>query len=101
MNNDYKNRDYTMRGGKDAEIANKRQRMGEAQHSQKDAFVQREQNARKSLEGRAPMMEDRFMKMDASMMNNGAHAQKLARSITAGLDKRAYPVNGDVDESQD
>lgn len=98
---DYKNRDYTLRGGKDAAIANKRQKMGEAQHSQKDAFVKGEQNAMKSMEGRAPMMEDRFMKFDASMMNNGAHAQRLASSLTAGLDKKAFPVNGNVDESQD
>ena len=101
MDNDYKNRDYTLRNGKDAEIANKRQKMAEAQHNYKDSFVKAEQGKVKQYDGRAPVMEDRYMKFDATMMNNGYHAQELAERITAGLDKVAFPVRGNPDKAQD
>jgi hypothetical protein len=96
-----KNRDYTLRGGKDAEIANNRQRMGEEQHSGSDAFVRAEQAKMKGMAGRAPKMDDRYMKFDACMINNGAHAQELAKDLTRGIDHLAYPVRQKVDESQD
>ncbi len=101
MNDDYKNRDYTLRGGKDAAIANRRQSMGEAQHSEKDAFVKREQARDKAMDGKAPIMEDRYMKFDACMMNNGAHAQKFGNQLTAGLDKDAFPVNPNVNRMEE
>jgi hypothetical protein len=66
--------------------------MGEAQHSGANAFVKREQDMDKSMDGRAPEMEDRYMKFDACMMNNGLHAQELAVEITRGMDKQAFPV---------
>lgn len=96
MNDDYKNRDYTLRGGKDAAIANRRQSMGEAQANGKDAFVKAEQAKLKPMGGKAPMMEDRYMKFDACMMNNGAHAQEFAKKLTTDLDKVAFPVRQEV-----
>lgn len=101
MNDDYKNRDYTLRGGKDAAIANKRQGMGEAQHSEKNSFVKQEQGKLAPMAGKAPMMEDRYMKFDACMMNNGAHAQKFGNQLTAGLDKTAFPVNPNVNSMEE
>ena len=101
MDNDYTRRDYTLRGGKDAAIADKRQRMGEEQHSRKNSMVKQDQNEMKSMEGRAPEMADRYMKFDACMTNNGAHAQEFARTLTKGLDKKAFPVRDFVDMSQD
>ena len=101
MNDDYKNRDYTLRGGKDAAIANKRQSMAEAQHSNKDAFVKASQAKTAPLGGKAPILEDRYMKFDACMINNGAHAQEFGIRLTEGLDKRAFPVRGSVDRMEE
>lgn len=75
--------------------------MGQAQHDGSDAFVKSEQAKLKSKSGRAPILEDRYMKFDACMINNGAHAQELARNLTKGLDKDAFPVRQRADESQD
>ena len=86
------NRDYTLRGGKDAAISNNRQKMEQAEHGGKNEFVKREQMAMKSMVGKAPMMEDRYYKFDACQMNDGMHAQEFARDITKGLDKKAFPV---------
>jgi hypothetical protein len=75
--------------------------MGESQHDASDAFVKSEQAKLASKGGRAPMMEDRYMKFDACMANNGYHAQELASKLTAGIDKEAFPVKGNADASQD
>lgn len=75
--------------------------MGEEQHSGADAFVRSEQAKMKSMEGRAPMMDNRYMKFDACMSNNGAHAQEFAKNLTSGIDHLAYPVRQKPDESQD
>jgi len=96
-----KNRDYTIRGGKEAQITNNRQRMAESQHSQSNSFVKAEQAKSKKYAGKAPMMEERYYKFDACMMNNGAHAQKLAKDITKGIDHDAFPVRQNPDEMQD
>ena len=87
-----KNRDYTLRGGKEAEITNNRQRMAVSQHSQTDAFVKDEQAKTKKYAGKAPEMENRYYKFDACMMNNGEHAQRLAKDITKDIDHVAFPV---------
>ena len=42
--------------------------------------------------GRAPKLEERSMEFNAYMCNNGEHAEELAREITGGLDKVAFPV---------
>jgi hypothetical protein len=75
--------------------------MGEAQHNAANAFVKSEQNKERGIDGRAPEMEDRYMKFDACMVNNGMHAQELAVRITKGMDKEAFPVRNDPDELQD
>ena len=87
-----KRNDYTMRDGKDAAIAKRRHQMGEAQHDSANAFVKREQLSIKAKGGRAPELKEKSMQFDAYMCNNGEHAQELARDITKGLDKEAFPV---------
>lgn len=96
-----KNRDYTLRGGKEAQISNNRQRMAQSQHSETNSFVKSEQEKTKKLAGKAPMMEERYYRFDACMMNNGAHAQELAKEITRGIDHEAFPVRQKPDEMQD
>lgn len=96
-----KNRDYTLRGGKEAQITNNRQRMAESQHSESNSFVKSEQEKTKRMAGRAPEMEERYYKFDACMMNNGEHAQRLAKEITSGIDHDAFPVRQKPDEMQD
>jgi hypothetical protein len=39
------------------------------------------------------------MEFNANMANNGAHAQRLAVSLTKGLDKVAYPVDGEGNDA--
>jgi hypothetical protein len=96
-----KNRDYTLRGGKDASIMNKRQMMGETQHSGANAHVKAEQAAVKSMGGKNPDMDERFMKFNANMTNNGYHAQEFGKKLTSDMDKTAYPFRQDCDSSQD
>lgn len=84
--------DYTMRPGKEARIKMNRDKMGEAQHSAADAFVKREQAAVKPMAGKDPKLQAKFMEFNAEMVSDGKHAQSFARSLTSGLDKKAFPV---------
>ncbi len=43
-------------------------------------------------QGKDPKLDKKYMDYCAPMMNNGEHAQAFARSLTAGLDKSAFPV---------
>lgn len=75
--------------------------MAETQHSESNSFVKAEQAKVKHLAGRPPEMEDRYYKFDACMMNNGMHAQELAKGLTKGIDHEAFPVRQKPDEMQD
>lgn len=83
---------YDNMPGKEAMIANSRQKRLESEHSQKDAFVKKVQAEQAMNAGRAPMLKAEAMDFNAYMCNNGEHAQEFARSLTAGLDKKAFPV---------
>lgn len=83
---------YDNNPGKDAAMAKVRQSRMEAEHSSKDAFVKREQASIKAKGGKAPKLEAASLEFNAYMCNNGEHAQELARTITKGLDKEAFPV---------
>src|SRR5690606_17633159 len=96
-----KNRDYTLRGGKEAQITNNRQRMAQSQHSDSDSFVKAEQAKTKKYAGKAPIMEDKYYMFNANMMNNGEHAQRLAKNLTSDIDHDAFPVRQKPDEMQD
>lgn len=85
--------------GKDAAIANMRQKRLEAEHSAKNAFVKKVQAEQARHAGRPPKLEEKAMEFNAYMCNNGEHAQRLAKGITKGLDKVAFPVDGEGDDS--
>ncbi len=84
--------DYTMRNGKDAAIARNRHRMEDAQHNASNQFVQKQQDAVKSMGGKPPELKDESMQFNAYMCNNGEHAQELARKLTSDIDHKAFPV---------
>lgn len=94
-----KNR-YDFNPGKEAAIANTRQKRLEAEHSMNDAFVKKQQAMLSKHAGKAPKLEGKAMEFDAYMCNNGMHAQEMAVKLTAGLDKVAFPVKpGGRDDS--
>jgi hypothetical protein len=85
--------------GKDAAMLNTRQSRYEAEHSRKNEFVKREQAERDKYAGRKPMMKNDLMEMNATVQNTGAWAQEFGKRVTAGLDKVAFPVDGEGDDS--
>lgn len=85
--------------GKDAAIANTRQRRYESEHSAKNAFVKREQAAVDKYAGRRPEMKSDLMEFNAEMQNTGSWAQGLGKRLTAGIDHVAFPVDGEGDDS--
>lgn len=85
--------------GKEAAISNTRQRRYESEHSAKNAFVKREQMNKDKYAGRKPEMKADMFEFNANMQNNGAWAQEFGRKLTAGLDKVAFPVDGEGDDS--
>lgn len=80
-------------------IANRRQQRFESIHSGKDAFVKRQQAALDKYAGKRPDLKAESLKFNAYMCNDGAHAQEFGRKLTAGLDKTAFPVDGQGDDS--
>lgn len=80
-------------------MANVRQKRFESQHSAKDMFVKKVQAQQAAHAGRAPKMNPEMMDFCAYMSNNGEHAQELGKKLTMGLDKVAFPVDGNGDDS--
>lgn len=78
--------------GKEAAIARVRQSRFEAEHKNKDAFVKKQQAELSKHAGVAPKLEPPMMDFCSYMSNNGEHAQEVARDLTMGLDKVAFPV---------
>lgn len=90
---------YDGNPGKEAAIANTRQGRLQSQHSGKDAFVKAEQAATDKYAGKKPTMKADMFMFNAEMQNNGEWAQNFGKKLTAGLDKVAFPVNGQGDDS--
>jgi len=90
---------YDGNPGKEAAIMNRRQSRLEAQHAGKDAFVKREQAALDKYAGKKPMMKADLMEFNAEMQNTGKWAQEFGKKLTMGLDKVAFPVDGQGDDS--
>lgn len=90
---------YDGNPGKEAAIANVRQGRFESQHMGKDNFVKKEQAAVKQYAGKKPSMKPDMFEFNANMQNNGAWAQDFGKKLTAGLDKVAFPVDGQGDDS--
>lgn len=78
--------------GKEAGIANVRQKRMEAEHSARDAFVKKVQAQQAMHAGRPPKLEEKAMHFNSYMCNNGEHAQELARDVSRGMDKVAFPL---------
>lgn len=85
--------------GKDAALANTRQSRFEREHSEKNAFVKKEQAALDKYSGKKPNLKSDLMEFNANMQNTGAWAQGFGKKLTAGLDKVAFPVDGEGDDS--
>lgn len=78
--------------GKEAAIANNRQKRFESEHSSSNAHVKKVQAAQSKNAGKNPDLKGEAMEFNAYMCNNGMHAQELTREVTKGLDKVAFPV---------
>jgi hypothetical protein len=83
---------YDNAPGKEASIANVRQKRYESEHAVNNAFVKKVQNEQSRHGGKEPKLMGEAMEFNAYMCNNGMHAQKLAKEITKGLDPVAFPV---------
>lgn len=57
-----------------------------------NAFVKQEQNTMKQMMGDRPGVKPEYNKFNANMVNDGDLAQKIARKVTTGLEKKAFPV---------
>jgi protein-arginine kinase activator protein McsA len=73
-------------------MAKTRQNRYEAEHTANNAFVKRVQAEQARHGGRTPNLKAEALNFNAYMCNNGEHAQELAKDITGGLDKVAFPV---------
>lgn len=83
---------YDGNPSKEGAIANTRQKRLQAEHDANNAFVKKQQAELKSMGGREPNLRKEAMDFNAYQCNNGRHAQEVARDITKGLDKKAFPV---------
>lgn len=72
--------------------ANERQKMFEEHHRSNNAFVREHEAMTATMGGKMPNLEGKYMNFNAEMVNNGMHAQEFGREVTAGLDKKAFPV---------
>ena len=69
-----------------------REYMMQADVDASNAFVKKNQNEQKKMFGKEPILPAEYKKFDACMTNEGDHAKELARNLTKGLDKDAFPV---------
>jgi len=73
-------------------MQNLRQNRFEAEANANDAFVKKVQAAQAKHAGKAPNLKAESLEFNAYMCNDGEHAQELARDLTGGLDKVAFPL---------
>jgi len=90
---------YDGNPGKEAAIANVRQRRLESQHEGKDNFVKKQQRELDKYAGRKPDMKADMFEFNANMQNNGKWAQEFGKKLTSGIDHVAFPVDGQGDDS--
>lgn len=64
----------------------------EAEHSAKNEFVKKVQAEQARHGGRMPNLKAEAMEFNAYQCNDGEHAQELARDVTVGMDKVAFPL---------
>ena len=78
--------------GKEASMAKTRQGRLEAEHSATNNFVKKVQAQQSMNAGKSPNINPEMMDFCSYMSNNGEHAQELARKVTEGMDKTAFPL---------
>ena len=61
-------------------------------HAGNNAFVRKHQAMTAVMGGKNPVLRKEYEYYDACMVSDGKHAQEMARALTKGLDKKAYPV---------
>jgi hypothetical protein len=83
---------YDRAPGKEAAIAKVRQNRYEGEQKANDEFVKRVEAEQSRHGGRIPNINPEMMDFCSYMSNNGEHAQELARDITKGMDKVAFPL---------
>jgi len=93
-----KNR-YDGAPGKDAAMQNNRQKRFEAEHNATNAHVKKVQAEQAKHAGRPPNLKGEAMEFNAYMCNNGEHAQEFGKKLTAGMDKVAFPLDGNGNDS--
>lgn len=85
--------------GKDAAMRNTRQARFEKEHMGKNEFVKKQQRELDKYAGKRPVMKNDMMEFNANMQNTGSWAQEFGKKLTSGLDKVAFPVDGQGDDS--
>lgn len=90
---------YDNMPGKESNIASSRHRRLEAEHTAKNAFVKKQQAETSKMAGKSPNLRAESMEFNAYMCNNGEHAQEFGKKLTKGLDKVAFPVDGNGNDS--
>lgn len=78
--------------GKEQMSEKARQTRLEAEHNSNDAFVKKQQASLSKLAGKNPKLSAEAYNFNAYMCNTGVHAQEVARELTKGMDKTAFPV---------
>lgn len=58
----------------------------------KNAFVKRQEDGMLTMMGVRPTVPAKMERFDAYMSNNGDSAQSFCDKLTAGIDKKAFPV---------
>ena len=59
----------------------------------KNGFVKKEQAVLKTMMGDRPTVPAEMKRFDAFMSNNAETSQAMCSKLTAGLDKKAFPVS--------
>lgn len=58
----------------------------------KNAFVKREQEVMKTMMGDRPKVPAEMKRFNAFMSNNEETSESFCEKLTAGIDKKAFPV---------
>lgn len=90
---------YDNAPGKESMIAKSRHSRLEAEHRAKNQFVKKVQAEQAAHGAKSPRLEGKAMNFNAYMCNNGEHAQDFGKKLTKGLDKVAFPVDGEGNDA--
>lgn len=69
-----------------------RERQG-MEYSDNNRFADKRQVVLKALGGKDPRLEAKYTYYDANMTVNGDSAKSFGRTLTKGMDKKAFPID--------